>query len=150
MKLKLSFASFFAALVMLAIGLLFLVLTGCSSVKKSVVKKAFTTEKNENTTVEYRTKTVYTDTGSTTTYYKDSLIFKHDTVYQPIERVVSRWFKQEIKHDSFYINRTFFVKVKEVVKETEKEKKWLPWLWLMVIAVVGVCGFLAKSYFKRL
>jgi len=45
MKLKLSFASFFAALVMLAIGLLFLVLTGCSSVKIDTDKPAYLNKK---------------------------------------------------------------------------------------------------------
>lgn len=135
-KPKDALKSVLIALVMLIIGLAFIVLTGCTSVKKTTDKKEQQVEQGSTTKIEYRNNTIYTDTGSITTYYKDSLIFKNDTVFQPIERIVNRWFKQKEKHDSFtkIIHDTITVKVKE--KVFVKEKISFPWLWLIIGGIV--------------
>jgi PBP1b-binding outer membrane lipoprotein LpoB len=121
-----------------------LFLFGCSSVKKTTAKKEQQVEQGSTTQIEYRTNTIYTDTGSITTYYRDSLIFRNDTVIQPIERIVNRWYKQEVKHDTLYkLQRdTITVKVKETV--TVKEKTSFPWLWLIVGGIVLLISFRAN------
>lgn len=136
LKPKDALKSVLIDLIMLIIGLAFIVLTGCTSVKKTTDKKEQQVEQGSTTQIEYRTNTIYTDTGSITTYYKDSLIFKHDTVIQPIEKIVNRWFKQEVKHDTLYKlqHDTITVKVKETV--TVKEKTTFPWLWLIIGGIV--------------
>lgn len=130
--------------VMLVIGFCLILATGCTSVKKTTDKKEQVIEQGSNTNIEYRTNTIYTDTGSITTYYKDSFIFRHDTIIQPIERIVNRWFKQETKHDTLYKlqHDTITVKVKETV--TVKEKKSFPWLWL-IIGGIALLFFLRPS-----
>jgi uncharacterized protein YceK len=143
-KPKDALKSVILALVMLIIGLAFILLTGCTSVKKTTDKKEQVIEQGSTTQIEYRTNTIYTDTGSITTYYKDSLIFRNDTVLQPIERIVNRWFKQEVKHDSFYIDRTFYLKAKAKEVLTVKEKTSLPWLWLIIGGIVLVVIFKLK------
>jgi hypothetical protein len=124
-----------------------LFLFGCTSVKKTTDKKEQVIKQGSTTNIEYRTNTIYTDTGSITTYYKDSLIFHNDTVLQPIERIVNRWFKQQVKHDSFYIDRTFYLKAKVKEVLTVKEKTAVPWLWLIVGGIILV---VIMYLFKRL
>jgi hypothetical protein len=125
-----------------------LLLFGCTSVKKTTDKKEQVIEQGSTTQIEYRTNTIYTDTGSITTYYKDSLIFHNDTVIQPIERIVNRWFKQKVKHDTLYKlqHDTVTVKVKEMV--TVKEKTATPfWMWLILIfAIIAALATLRPSF----
>ena len=77
-------------------------------------------------------------------YYRDSLIFHNNTVIQPIERIVNRWFKQEVKHDTLYKlqHDTITVKVKETV--TVKEKKSFPWLWVIIGGIILLISFRAN------
>jgi uncharacterized protein YceK len=143
-KPKDALKSVIVALVILIIGLSFILLTGCTSVKKTTDKKEQQVEQGSTTNIEYRTNTIYTDTGSITTYYRDSLIFHNDTVIQPIERIVNRWFRQEVKHDTLYKlqHDTITVKVKKTV--TVKEKTSFPWLWLIIGGIVLLLSFRAN------
>jgi len=199
MKLKLTATSFILGLVLTALGLLFLVLTGCTHTKKSVVKKDFTTE-STNVTKEnsidisnhiedssnINTKSIDNNTDSSNTKTV-TLVFDQDTsgkqteisinvdsngtVYvktnKPVKSVNSSQKqankKQEKKTE---INASSSKKADTNIKasdkndstnkktviteETTNTSKWkFPWFWVIVLGVSGVCGFLAKSYFKR-
>lgn len=129
--------------------ILMFALNSCTSTKKAVDKKEQTTEQSSTSKIEYRTNTVYTDTGSITTYYRDSVIFRHDTAFQPIEKIINRWFKQELKHDTLTQIKHDTTTVTLVEKQTVKEKSAIPWFWIIVIGVVLAAGvYLFKGGFK--
>jgi hypothetical protein len=125
---------------MLMLALCLFVATGCSHTKKTVDTKQEEVKQKVDTKIEYRTNTVYTDTGSTTTYYRDSVIFSHDTVIQPIDKIVNRWYRQQVIHDTLYMAKHDTTTVLKIEKVAVKEKTVLPfWFWIVVaIAVITI------------
>jgi CHASE3 domain sensor protein len=125
---------------MLMLALCLFVATGCSHTKKTVDTKQEEVKQKVDTKIEYRTNTIYTDTGSTTTYYRDSVIFSHDTVIQPIDKIVNRWYRQQAIHDTFYIRQHVNKEDKKKEADTVKEKEGMPfWFWIVVaIAVITI------------
>jgi hypothetical protein len=150
MKLRITATSFIAFLIMLIIGLSFIALTGCSHTKKTVDTKQEEVKQKVDTKIEYRTNTIYTDTGSTTTYYRDSVIFSHDTVIQPIDKIVNRWYRRQVIHDTFYIRQH---DNKEVIKKeiiTVKEKTGMPLsFWVLIAFIIFILGLVLYVNIKN-
>ena len=119
--------------------------TGCTHTKKTTDTSKLQVEQGSNTKIEYRTNTIYTDTGSQTTYYRDSVIFSHDTVIQPIDKIVNRWYRQAIIHDTLIQLQHDTTTVTKVNTVTVKEKSSITiWFWF----IVAICLFvLALLYF---
>ena len=135
------------AMAIIFILILMFAMQSCSHVKKSTTEKETETKQGNTTTVEYRNNTIYTDTGSITTYYRDSVYHVKDTILQPIDRVVFRWYKQDIKHDTLKLYNHDTLTVKALQFVTVKEKTSLPlWFWILVAALIILFGF---NLFKR-
>lgn len=132
----------------LLIFMLAAVMPGCTHTKKNKSQTQDIVKQGRDSIYIRTTNTIYTDTGSITTYYRDSLIYLRDTLIQPIDKIIYKWFKQDIKHDSFYIHQRDTVTVVKTVTVQSKDKTSLPWIWLIVLACIGVIAFLVKSYTK--
>ena len=123
----------FVVIVLAVIFIAILSMVSCTHVKKTQTETKQVETKGKDSVYIRLTNTVYTDTGTTTTYYRDSVIFRHDTAFQPIEKVVNKYYKKALIHDSIFTKIHDTTTVIKVVKETEKTKTSLPlWFWVVV------------------
>lgn len=105
----------------------------CSSVKKSNTNTKEKETKSRDSIYIRLTKTVYTDTGSTVTYYRDSVVFLHDTAIQLVDKIINHYNKNKSVNDSEARKIHDTLTLIRTTKETIKTKDSLPiWFWLIV------------------
>ena len=153
-KFDVVMSSIIIALLATVFVLFLIGLSGCTHTKKAVTHTDSTATTGSQKEYVTLTNTIYTDTGTTTTYYRDTAIVINDTVFQPIEKIVNKYYKQLLKHDSIYIHihdTTTVILEKKVVEKDKKSMGFFIQLatgFGILILIIGI-GFLVYSKFKK-
>lgn len=127
---RVSFA--FSVIVLVVMALIFL--SGCKTTKQS--KQTYDSTAVKKVDSIYVSKFIYNDTGSTVTYYRDSVIFRNDTFVQLIDRVVTKNGKTIYKYDTVSLTKTDTVRVATTITtKATKSSNWALnyWFWIAVI-----------------